>query len=101
MYLPKRSRLTQRESISAEIRNSFKMYTNLYSPICPVCLETITSSEHMEIGHIVSCFHGGNSDIENLIAIHRQCNRGTDDLTILIDTAPLEKKEKFLRFCKS
>lgn len=100
MYLPRNQRRTVREKIPCSIRNAFNMYIELHPYICPVCGERIWHSEDMHIGHIISCFHNGKSDIENLVAMHAECNQiiGTDDVTELVKHAPDEIKSKFLMF---
>lgn len=97
-YLPNLYRNTIRESIPKTIRNAFKTYTDLIKPVCPMCGERILRHEEMQIGHIVSCFHDGNSKVDNLIALHTHCNVGTDNIVNIVDNYPENIKSKFLIF---
>ena len=50
-------------------------YEKCYEVLCFICKTNKITPFNFECGHIISHYHGGSNDIDNLDAICRQCNK--------------------------
>ena len=83
---PYRYRCPKRKSLSASMKRTFQREFEVRDyVICPVCGEIIIRYEDSNIAHIKSHFHGGKTEISNLVSVHKRCNRGTDDIGYLVE----------------
>lgn len=81
--LPNRVGGTKRVPVPYFVPPAFKNIVMECKPTCPVCGEKILHEHH--VGHQISVFHNGPSVCYNLVAVHRYCNIGTDDIKHLVD----------------
>lgn len=73
--IPESVKNKKRKPIRRGFYEIFNTAVQMYHPYCPNCQQRIYGEFH--IGHIISVYNGGKNVIENFVAQHPHCNRGT------------------------